>query len=354
MSDICIGFDGFVDHLYHAVQKRMDRKAYIPFATLKEFGQKIEKTSLKSCNIESVLLHSHLGGNAPLITLGLSSFSYSLSLIGCLGYPALHPLFAPLEKSSVSLYSLGDPGTTLAYEFQDGKLLLGTMNDVMNLTFQEILHRFPHLQKLLHESPFWVTVNWTMSPLVQEFWSMLVTQPKEMLRGHRLFIDFADPAKRPQEDLVKALEILSLLSTRIDCFISMNLAEAEALLKALERPIPLSLHDKITALSEMLPSISLYIHTSHEVIGKDQLQITQLAVPYTEKPLRLTGAGDMFNAGLIAALHAKMPLKQQLIRALATSGIWVRKGSPATEQEVERFESLYQNSFQTINSEFSF
>lgn len=357
MGTIFIGFDGFVDHLYYAVAKRMNREAYQPFTTLKEFGRRIEEASSKSCNIESVLLHSNLGGNAPLLALGLSSFEFPLSLVGCLGFPTLHPLFQPLKKKSVELYSIGEPGITLAYEFQDGKLLLGTMNDVMKLSWEEALVRFPKFMKILEQSSFLVTVNWTMSPLVQEFWLFLLKQPAEMLQEKNLFIDFADPRKRSKEDLRQALAILSDLSKRMNCSIGVNLAETDALLSAFDSPLPSRLEEKAAILSEKMPCTSFYIHSPYEVIGiaaRDQASwhTERLQVPHTDTPFRLTGAGDMFNAGVIAALYEKKTLQKQLLRGMATSGIWIRKGKPATKNEIHTFESLYSQSFEAIEEEF--
>jgi hypothetical protein len=352
MPDIFIGFDGFVDHLYHAVLKRMDRKAYLPFPTLKEFGGKIEEASFKSCNIESVLLHSGLGGNAPLVTLGLSSFDVSINLVGCLGYPSIHPLFNPLQKENVVLNSIGEPGTTLAYEFNDGKLLLGTMNDVLRLSFEECLSRYPDFLKILEKAAFLVTLNWTMSPMVQEFWFYLLKQPKAMFAEHSLFIDFADPRKRPTEDLVQGIAMIQELSERMNCYISLNLSEADALLSAFNEKTTSNLEEKAFILSERMPKTTLYIHTAREVLGITTMAMERLQVPYTEKPFRLTGAGDMFNAGLLAALCENLNLRNQLIKGLATSGIWIRKGIPGSKKEVLRFESLYDHSFEAIEQEF--
>lgn len=358
MSAIFIGFDGFVDHLYYAVAKRMNREAYQPFTTLKEFGKRIEEASSKSCNVESVLLHSTLGGNAPLLALGLSSFEFPLSLVGCLGFPSLHPLFQSLKTPSVDLYSIGEPGTTLAYEFQDGKLLLGTMNDVMKLSWEESISRLPSLMSILEKASFLATVNWTMSPLVQEFWHFLLKQPIEKIQEKSLFVDFADPRKRPKEDLLQALSLLSDLSKKMSCSIGINLAEADALLSAFDVPPPSHLEEKAALLSEKMPFISLYLHSPYEVMGISShghasWQTERLQVPHTQTPFRLTGAGDMFNAGVIAALYEKKSLRKQLLRGMAASGIWIRRGKPATKNEIQKFESLYSQSFESIEKEFS-
>lgn len=354
MPSLCIGFDGFIDHLYHAVQQRDGQHTYTPYKTLQEFSQVIQQASGKSCNIESIVLETTLGGNAPLTTLGLKELNIPIHLIGCLGQPAIHPLFASLENDDIHCSSIGTPGSTFAYEFQDGKLLLGTMNDVLKLSMEDVLDRCPEFINIIKNSNFLVTLNWTMSPLVNEFWQWLLYQRQDLLIDKTIFIDFSDPKKRPKEDIIKALHTIKSLSEKATCCISFNKAESQAILHALDLHEKESLSENIQLLTQALPVSKLYIHSSQEIVGVSNFfEYEHLTVPFTSNPYRLTGAGDMFNAGVLAALYNNKNLKEQLLSGMATSGIWIRTGTPPTQQQIEQFKELYTRSTSSIDELFA-
>ena len=73
-----------------------------------------------------------LGGNGPIMANAVAALGLPVTYIGCLGYPALHPVFEELA-SRAEVLSVAGPGFTDALEFRDGKLLFGkhqTLTDV--------------------------------------------------------------------------------------------------------------------------------------------------------------------------------------------------------------------------------
>lgn len=342
MESFFVGFDGFIDILYRAVKQRIDRTKYEPFTTLDEFGSYIKASSHKSCNVESVRFSTTLGGNAPLVSLGLASLSHPVHLVGCLGYPTIHPLFAELGNNLSSITSIGKAGTTSAYEFQDGKLMLGSMNDVLDISFPELMKRCPHLFTVLNDTSHFVTVNWTMCPLLQEFWKWLLEQPHTFLRNKSLFIDFADPKKRPKKDLVEALNILSALSERMPCSLGLNFSETTCIIEALGYTPHNTLTELGQQVTKICPQFSFYLHSSKEVVGISADAFESLPVPQINFPLRLTGAGDMFHAAILSALANKLPLTQRLQHAIAASNHWIRFGTPANHLDIQKFKTTHQ------------
>lgn len=329
-----VGFDGYIDTLYQPVQRRLNQKNYTPYSTLSDFGAFIQSSAHRSCNVEAVQLASSLGGNAPLVTLGLQALLHPVQLIGCLGYPSIHPLFEPIRSSSISV---GEAGTTSAYEFEDGKLMIGNMRDVLSLTIDELFIRCPDLLQHIKSSSFLVTVNWTMCPLVQEFWKWLITLPQNMLSGKSIFVDFSDPRKRPLNDFQEALTLLSQLSQRMPCYCSFNHSEASFALQSLGILQESDLETMATQLATRLPTLTLYLHSAEKIVGiTPEKQKHTLVVQKTTTPLRLTGAGDMFNAGILSALSEQLSLDQQLKRGLQTSSHWVKTGTPATQSNIEK------------------
>src|SRR6266567_2397920 len=62
------------------------------------FGNKILRAAGQSSNYELVVKQMKLGGNGPIMANALASHGMSVTYIGCVGYPTIHPVFAELAK----------------------------------------------------------------------------------------------------------------------------------------------------------------------------------------------------------------------------------------------------------------
>ena len=134
-----IGFDGFIDRIMHAVRERHGLgDNFIPFDTLKAFGERITAAAGKSTNIELFLLREQLGGNGPLMARAMLNAGVPVRYVGALGRPTLHPIFTDFAKST-SAISLANPGITHALEFSDGKLMLGEPASMEELTYARLI-----------------------------------------------------------------------------------------------------------------------------------------------------------------------------------------------------------------------
>ncbi|HBF35758.1 MAG TPA: hypothetical protein DDW50_00370 [Firmicutes bacterium] len=134
----CIGFDGFIDSIIRVVKQKTPDKKLRYFDTIEEFGSFLISQSGQSCSIE---LKEHLckmGGNMPIFSNALGSLGISVTCIGALGYPQVHPLFEPMKKNHCTLYTVSDPGLTSALEFDDGKVMLIRIEALDNLTWEWI------------------------------------------------------------------------------------------------------------------------------------------------------------------------------------------------------------------------
>ena len=201
-SRVLVGFDGFIDTLFHCVDQRTGPRVFRRLSTLSLFSKRVRQASHKSANIEVVSLEQALGGNAPLLAQALLSLGIPSTLIGSCGHPSIHPLFRPLQEKGVSLHSFASPGCTSALEFTDGKLLIGDMGELNTITVEEAIVRLPPklIPSLLSRAEMLVTVNWTMMPLVEQFWDFLLENSCLLRKNHpSLFVDLASlyPAKPP-------------------------------------------------------------------------------------------------------------------------------------------------------------
>src|SRR5436190_23129894 len=87
-----VGLDGFVDEIIAVVDKRHGHESYDAIATIGNFGGKISEAAGQSSNYELVTKHRKLGGNGPIMANALASLGMSVTYLGNLGYPEIHPV----------------------------------------------------------------------------------------------------------------------------------------------------------------------------------------------------------------------------------------------------------------------
>ena len=76
---IVVGFDGFVDEIIHAVDKRMDSANYTRIETIEAFAERIARASGLSTNIELVPQQIKIGGNGPIMCNALSKHDVNIN-----------------------------------------------------------------------------------------------------------------------------------------------------------------------------------------------------------------------------------------------------------------------------------
>jgi sugar/nucleoside kinase (ribokinase family) len=331
---VLIGFDGFIDTLALCIDKRSSPRSFKRLSTIPAFSKKILSAASKSINIECLVKENDIGGNAPLLARALCCLGHPATLIGTCGYPSLHPLFQPLKNMGLNIHSFADPGYTDALEFTDGKVLLGKMGELSSITLRDMTTRLKPtlLPSLVRDATCIVTANWTMMPLVGEFWEYLLLNSHllELSPKKTLFVDLADPAKRPVRDLKRDLRRLTDLNSFCSVVLGLNTSEAEQILSLLNRPGLTSLEEQAKAIIAGLHLTTVVIHTHHQVASAtttdDIITTEALRVPFVKNPVRSTGAGDTFNAGFLAGLLRHWSPSACLQIAVAASGAFVRTG----------------------------
>src|SRR5689334_21461407 len=103
-----IGLDGFVDEIIAVVDKRKNHEHYEPIKTIAHLGEKIGLAAGESSNYELVVKQMKLGGNGPIMANALASAGVSVTYVGNLGYPNIHPVFTDFAKK-VHAISIGEP-----------------------------------------------------------------------------------------------------------------------------------------------------------------------------------------------------------------------------------------------------
>jgi sugar/nucleoside kinase (ribokinase family) len=333
-----VGFDGFVDDILHVVDKRENAERYLRLPTISQLAERLAIAAGKSTNIELVSQITKLGGNGPIMANALASFGLKVTYLGNLGYPSLHPVFADFAKRA-DVHSIAEPAYTNALEFQDGKIMLGKLESLKQVNWQNIQERFGREKFTSHLGTADLVgfVNWTMLTSMSDLWASLQKEVCPTMKGPRrkLFVDLADPEKRTAEDIARALELITGFQQYFDVILGLNEKEGHEIGKSLGLKTDCRTPEDLLKLCR---EIHLHIRVETMVIhptayalasGPDGAFIVE--GPFTPKPKITTGAGDHFNSGFCLGKLLGLSSEKALLSGVTTSGYYVRTGqSPTT------------------------
>lgn len=345
--NMVLGFDGFVDEIIHVVDKRQDPKHYSRVKTISDFSKKIKRAAGLSSNIEFVPIHTKLGGNGPIMCNALSMHKPSITYIGTLGYPNIHPVFQPLEENA-TVYTIEGFGDTQAVEFNDGKLLVGKMNSLVNVDYQHLISIVDEekLINLLDETDLFATVNWSMLPYMTDIWENLITKilPRlnDRARKPLMFVDLADPEKRENKDIIHALDLLKKFKSKFRVVLGLNEKEAYDVSVTLGLFKDQEIKEK--SLKEVNEALYHYLKIDYVVIHPVKCssvvfegEYYQEDGPYIKEPKLTTGAGDNFNSGFVLGLLLGLSPDKALLTGMSTSGYYVRNAQSPNFQQLIQF-----------------
>lgn len=326
-----VGLDGFVDEIFHVVDKRESAESYQRLPTIAQFAERMAHAAGKSTNIELVSQRVKLGGNGPIMANALANLGLSVTYLGNLGYPNLHPVFEEFSTQA-AVHSIAEPGLTDALEFEDGKVMVGKHQTLKDVNWDNIVSRFgaDKLQASLDAASLVCFVNWTMYTATSEIWEAIQREIAPRLGGERrrLFIDLADPEKRTQDDIRHALDLIARFQTHFDVILGLNEKESSEIGGVLA--LDTSDHSA-KGLSHLAGQVrskleihSVVIHPVRFAVAADATGTAAVEGPFTAKPLITTGAGDHFNAGFCLGRSLGLNLEYSLQVGVATSGYYVR------------------------------
>ena len=333
---LLVGFDGFVDEIIHMVDQRKNDKEYDRIPDIKSFAERIAQVAGLSANIEKVPIQTKLGGNGPIMGNAVIAQGHEVTYIGALGGHFIHPVFREFADSCKNVYSLTEPGYTDALEFYDGKIMMGKMNNLVEVNIENLLEKLPRpeLVKLLEQVDMVGFTNWTMlsnlNGIITEFNKIFSKQKKKPF----IFIDLADPKKRTQADIREVLQIISGL--KAETVLSMNLSESTII--SLNLGIK---EDEILTrailIRKKLGIAGIVIHPTNGAAIATEKQCKWVDGPYTAKPKLTTGAGDNFNAGFCTGWLAGMEPAECLALGVCSSGFYVRNARSASRDDLSDF-----------------
>ncbi|MGK5595177.1 MAG: PfkB family carbohydrate kinase [Parachlamydiaceae bacterium] len=337
-----IGFDGFTDEILTAISTRNSFSSMIPMKKIREFGQRILEASERSGNIELSLRQVKLGGNAPILTDALLHGGHLITFAGSIGdKDQIEPIFQEMANGCEEVFTLGPSSHSDAIEFEDGKIILGKLDNLKNINYDNLLQIVgkEKLKEIFERSDLFISANWTMLTSMNHLWASILKDIFPISKKERfLFVDLADPAKRSDADLKEALRLLQEFSSFYTVIQGLNEAEAVRVAKVLSIPILGHSEDHILSLAKNIKIKSslnqVIIHSTRFACGATDEGSWIVHGPYTPTPFITTGAGDNFNAGFCNALLYGLNTEQALLSGVATSGFYVRTGKSPSIHEL--------------------
>ena len=338
------GFDGFIDTICHAVDKRRDAQNYDRIRTLREFGERIAAAAGKSANVEIVPTLVKLGGNGPIMANALCALGLNVTYCGMTGYPNTHSVFEEFGQSA-RLLPISAPALTDAYEFDDGKLIVGKHATVAEVTYENLMNRVGEDAwfEAWDAAKFVAMVNWTMLPYMTPLWKKMLEFPAASERK-TLFFDLADPEKRAREDILDALQTIAQFQENHDVILGLNEAEAIQVGETLDVATPIGEvtdHHSAPALADAIRAKleigTVVVHPTKFAAAANAHEAVAVDGPFIAQPKISTGAGDHFNAGFCLGQLVGASLGESLQMGVGTSGFYVRNAQSPSRVELADF-----------------
>jgi sugar/nucleoside kinase (ribokinase family) len=341
-----VGIDGFVDIIVHPVDQRSGPgEQFKAIPTITDFANRIGSAAGKSANIELAPVVQKLGGNGPIMANAQSAHGLNVRYLGALGREAIHPVFHEFAEKTHAI-SITDPGVTHAAEFEDGKIMFGSMSSLDEITYDRLceLPGQDQLIEIFNESDLIAMVNWTMIPFLTDVFNRFLDKVLPAVsrdKERTFFFDLADPEKRSEADLLEVLDVFAKFEKFGKVILGLNLREAEQVDALLGfSPIPNSpenLQMMAARIREKLQLDTVVIHPVADAACATPEGTAYAKGPYCEKPKITTGAGDHFNSGFVTARLLGLTPEAALTVAVATSGFYVRTAVSPSLDDLSEF-----------------
>ncbi len=340
---VAAGFDGFIDTLVKVIKMKEAEQPPSIFSTIGEFGQYIVDKKGASLSLEMEEQSVKLGGNMPIMANAMGQLGVTVHCIGALGYPHQHPIFE-IFPSNCKRYSFANPGHTTAFEFSDGKIMMGNMGELNKSGWQVIKERIGlnQIAAVYKQSDLVCMLNWSEIDASTNIWKGFITEVVNIQGNQRnnksVFFDLADCSKRSDKKIEEAIGLVQEFAKHTKVILSLNRNEAGIIHRILFGQVS----DKtIAGLGEAIFSKMgidiIVVHAAKEAAVFNAGHSVYYKSFYIPNPKISTGAGDNFNAGFCAAVLLQLPADQSLILANAVSGYYVREGRSATLPEIVSF-----------------
>ncbi len=336
-NKVLIGFDGFIDEIIDVVKERVNPTKYEKVTAISEFSENIKKMAALSGNIELVPTKLKFGGNGPIMANALFQQGFKIFYIGALGKEKIHPLFKDFANNCEKVITLTEPGHTDALEFDDGKVMLGKINKLKEVNWQNLLRYISKdtLKEIISSVSLLGITNWSGLLEMNSMIAGLNEICSEISHCPVVFFDLADPKKRTKNDIFEVLSLISKFQKNAEIILGLNKNESEVVMEVLD----ISAENIIMRTEKIREKLGITAVTIHPLKGAScstKKGCLWIDGPYTPKPKLTTGAGDNYNAGFCCGWISGFSPEECLTLGVYTSGFYVRNCySPIQDELIE-------------------
>lgn len=334
------GFDAVKDMVTRVMKQKSDTEE-VYFATIEEFAQHLLSKKNMSCSVELKVERQKPGGNMAIFSHALGTLGVKIHCLGSFGYPRSEPLYRDMNENCI-LYPLCETGSCNALEFNDGKVMLSTMNSLEHLTWDTLTTRMDEETLIAHfrEHHLTALLNWSEVPnalkLFQEVYEHCYrNQPPD--KSKWLLFDLSDASRKTPGELQQILLLIQQFAQYRTIVFSMNENEARLIHQVVNDQEAQTPESLLLGISKKISIDYLVLHMTDQAIGCYHGEITIESGYYTREPKLSTGGGDNFNAGLCFGLTHGLALADSLKLGNAVSGYYVRIGDSPTVQQLHDF-----------------
>lgn len=360
---VVFGLDGVLDGIYSVVLKRSSVHEYELVHSIAEWADIVKAAAGSATNFEIIEKKRSTGGfvaNTSASLLALAAPMEDVTLIGGFGTGEIAPPFkdAFQTKHGCNLVSIGEPGYTHAYEFDDGKLMLTSFASILSLGVGTILAKIPEpeLIRLMDGTALFGLGYWSVAPGMTDVFRYFATRVFPLMRTPlNLFLDLASLRKRSDKDIREMTAIINQFPENVDTTLSLNDKEA------------VQLHDAVSdrKVADIFPGIetsvenkALFVHVIKElrirvrarhiivhtprhafVISGTSMDPASHAllciVPnaYTKHASFTVAAGDAFSGGVALGLLAGCTPQEMVVIGNVAASHFIRTGQRCTQEQ---------------------
>lgn len=342
---VFVGLDGYIDLIQRAVKTQTkDGPQY--FETLKDFGEHITRAAGKSAQLELMTQETKLGGNAPIMAEAMGSLGFNTTCIGNFGKDTIQQVFTAIHEK-VELLSIGDSAMTNALEFHDGKLILSEVGPFKHQDWDDVKDKagLQVLAQSINSSTQIALVDWCNLPYSTAYWKGILEEilPKIHQKERHFFFDIADPSRRPDEELIEALDVIGAYNQYGKVTLGLNENETEKVYSSLNRlnqtdeDSSISLIEKGQYIHSNINVWNLLIHPTNRSISINKDGISELFGRLVKRPKISTGGGDNFNAGYCLGQLLGLDIESCMITGMANSGSYVENGGSSSFLDLKNY-----------------